>query len=233
ALNHPNILLLHDLGVSNGRHYIVTEYIPGQPLRRLIGQAYLTVRKAVEIAGQMASALISAHHIGIIHRDIKPENVVVRTDGYVKVLDFGLSKLIEPDSFANHEIEGAAFKIRSRVAQGTTVSYMSPEQARGEKLDARTDLFSLGLVLYEMLAGRRPFDGETDHHVRGAIQDKEPPALPAHVPQQLQQIVYRALAKDRNKRYQSAKDLLIDLRSVRTILYSGSISAKRMVAGVI
>ena len=161
ALNHPNIVTIYEIGESNGFHYIATEYIEGETLRQRIAEQRLSVTEALDIAIQIASALSAAHHAGIIHRDVKPENVMVRPDGYAKVLDFGLVKLAEK--------EFADVQSRTRTLENTTepghvvgtVRYMSPEQARGKPLDGRTDIFSLGIIIYEMVAGCAPFDGES------------------------------------------------------------------------
>src|SRR5262249_4528146 len=162
GLNHPNILTIFDIGQEEGRHYIATEYVEGRTLRSLVGGAEMTLDKAIDVAMQIASALSAAHQAGIVHRDIKPENVMLRPDGYVKVLDFGLAKLTESDSPPREGETGSSgssvFETRTGVILGT-VAYMSPEQAHGQKVDARSDLFSLGVVLYELITGSRPFDG--------------------------------------------------------------------------
>jgi len=160
ALNHPNIITIYEIGQEQGAHYIATEFIDGQTLRQRMLPERMSLALALDLAMQTASALVAAHEAGIVHRDIKPENVMVRRDGIVKVLDFGLAKLTErPATEVNIDAPTAA---KIETDPGTvmgTASYMSPEQARGQKLDARTDIFSLGVVLYEMIAGRSPFEG--------------------------------------------------------------------------
>ncbi len=223
ALNHPNILTIFDIGQEEGRHYIATEFVEGKTLRALVGSGEMTLGKAIDVAMQIASALAAAHKAGIIHRDIKPENVMVRPDNYVKVLDFGLAKLIEQDSSPRkgetEATKSSMFETQAGAILGT-VAYMSPEQARGQKLDERSDLFSLGVVLYELVTSGKPFRGETRNHVIVAILDQEPPLLAEHAPRGLQQIVNRVLAKERDERYQTANDLLADLNAVKEALIS-------------
>jgi|GEM_PF-81036 len=222
SLNHPNIITIYEIGQVERSYYIATEYIEGETLRQRMASApqqRMKLSDAVEIAAQIAAALSTAHEAGITHRDIKPENVMVRRDGLVKVLDFGLAKLTEPrapvvDTQAS-TVAGAS--TESGVVMGTA-QYMSPEQARGQKVDARTDIFSLGIVLYEMLAGRAPFVGVNALDVIGAILNQELVPLRQHlpdVPAELQRIVSKALCKDREQRYQHTKDLMIDLTNLR------------------
>ncbi|MGH9843697.1 MAG: serine/threonine-protein kinase, partial [Blastocatellia bacterium] len=177
ALNHPNILTIHEIGELDGAHYIVSEFVEGETLRALIERGRLGISQAIAIAEQVAGALSVAHQAGIIHRDIKPENVMARPDGLVKVLDFGLAKLTERPA-ATPEVDSQAETIaRLSTEPGVvmgTVPYMSPEQARGQKVDHRTDIFSLGVLLYEMLAGRRPFEGATASDVIVALLTAEP-----------------------------------------------------------
>jgi eukaryotic-like serine/threonine-protein kinase len=219
ALNHPNILTIYEVGEAGERHYIATEYVEGETLRRKIKRAPLAIGEAVDIAAQVAEALSAAHAAGIIHRDVKPENVMVRPDGYVKVLDFGLAKLVEPRR-ADGEAETRMAETNPGAVMGTTW-YMSPEQARGQKVDARTDIWSLGCVLYEMLAGAPPFVGSTASHVIVSILEKEPPPLEKFLPgapRELADILSRALAKDRDERYSSAREMLEDLLALRRAL---------------
>lgn len=219
ALNHPNILTIHEIGEIDGKHYIATEYIEGETLRHHIQLSRMKLREALDMMVQVASALSTAHQAGIIHRDIKPENIMIRPDGIVKVLDFGLAKLAERQSLTTDSQAGTISK--KPTDPGTimgTVAYMSPEQARGKEMDARTDIFSLGIVLYEMLAGRTPFAGESSADVLSAILDKEPAPLMRLVddlPQELQRIVTKCLRKDRDERYQTMKDVSLDLRELR------------------
>lgn len=217
ALNHPNILTIFEFGAENGTQFLVTEYIQGETLRERIQRNPLALFETIEIGIQIASALQSAHSAHIIHRDIKPENVMIREDGYVKVLDFGLAKLVQSAPF---EKEAQTF-IQVHTLAGMilgTVGYMSPEQARGKAVDGRTDFFSLGAVLYEMLTGRQPFTGETVNHTIVAILENEPPPLSLYIqdyPAEIERITQKCLAKNANDRYQTAKDLIVDLKVVK------------------
>jgi serine/threonine protein kinase/tetratricopeptide (TPR) repeat protein len=218
ALNHPNILTVYEIGEVDSKNYIATELIDGHTLRqKLQSKEPLFLNEILKISEQVAEALSAAHAAGIIHRDIKPENIMVRTDGYAKVLDFGLAKLSEPRADAGVTDPEAATRFQVNTNPGVvmgTVFYMSPEQARGFTTDARTDIWSLGVVLYEMLARRVPFHGETTSHAMVAVLEKEPKSL-ENVPTELQRIVRKALTKDADMRYQSARDFLIDLKSLR------------------
>jgi serine/threonine protein kinase/Tol biopolymer transport system component len=219
ALNHPNILTIHEVGEGQGRPYIATELIEGETLRERLSNGRLSSGAALEIIMQAASALVAAHEVGIIHRDIKPENIMLRRDGYVKVLDFGLAKLAERKVASRSDPE-ALTRMRGNTSPGMvmgTVNYMSPEQARGLSVDERTDIWSLGVVFYEMLSGQTPFQGETPTDVTVAILEREPASLSApsrDVPAELDWIVRKALRKDREERYQTVKELLSDLRKV-------------------
>src|SRR5262245_9795959 len=211
ALNHPNIIVIYEIGevktAAGALHYIATEFIEGRTLGALIRSGEMKLGEALEVAIQVASALSAAHAAGIVHRDIKPENIMLRPDGYVKVLDFGLAKLSE------HLATDAARSDKVETDPGTvlgTVSYMSPEQARGLETDARSDIFSLGVVLYEMITGRRPFEGETTADVMASLLGKEPKPLAeaaSSAPGGLQRLVDRMLAKDCAGRFQTAEEL--------------------------
>ena len=216
ALNHPNILTIYEIGSEDATHFMATEYVEGETLRQHISRARMTLGPALDVAVQVASALAAAHQAGIIHRDIKPENIMLRTDGYVKVLDFGLAKLVEPKA---DTAAPTLLKVETQpgLVMGT-VSYMSPEQARGKEMDARTDIFSLGAVVYEMLTGRMAFAGETTADVLGALLHKEPLPLKEiepDTPAELQHIVSKALRKEADERYQTMKSLLADLRTLK------------------
>jgi serine/threonine protein kinase/tetratricopeptide (TPR) repeat protein len=220
ALNHPNILTVYEIGEVDGKNYIATELIDGQTLREpLSHKEPLPLNTILKIGVQVSEALSAAHQAGIIHRDIKPENIMLRKDGYAKVLDFGLAKLSEPRPVGATRSAGSedATRVQVNTTPGMvmgTVSYMSPEQARGKETDARTDIWSLGVVLYEMLAGKLPFAGETINHTIVSILEKEPLLL-ENVPAELQRIVRKSMTKDVEMRYQSARDLLIDLKNLR------------------
>jgi eukaryotic-like serine/threonine-protein kinase len=265
-LNHPNIITIHEIGVTDDVHFVATEYIEGQTLRQLMDGAPLALSRAIDMTTQIANALAVAHAAGIVHRDIKPENVMIRPDGYLKVLDFGIAKLLTGrqgdrtterhwdgeterrgdgatggrsekeigdvgEEKSRDEIENrpvapsprrpvaaplrpSAPYTEAGMVLGTT-PYMSPEQARGQAVDERTDIFSLGVLLYEMIAGRLPFDGATRKDIIHAITDREPPPLGAGAPAALREIVGRALRKDRAERYQSANELIDDLRKLK------------------
>ncbi|MEP6706716.1 MAG: protein kinase [Pyrinomonadaceae bacterium] len=215
-LNHPNIVTIYEIGEADGQHFIATEFIQGETLRTRMVRNSLTRGEALEIASQVASALTAAHEARIVHRDIKPENIMLRRDGFAKVLDFGLAKLTEgPGATTDAE---APTRVNVKTDPGIvmgTANYMSPEQARGTKVDGRTDIWSLGVVLYEMVAGRMPFEGETPSDIISFILHKEAPPLMRYAPEappELQRIVDKSLTKNREERYQTVKDLLIDLR---------------------
>ncbi len=219
ALSHPNILTVYDVGIYEETRYIATEMIEGQTLRQRMHGSPLGLTEAISIAERVASALDAAHSAGILHRDIKPENIMIRHDGVVKVLDFGLAKLTEqtPVPASPDDPTRAHFTTEPGLVVGT-ISYMSPEQARGQKVDARTDIFSLGIVMYELFSGRRPFNGEGQLDLISSILKDEPAplrSLSPEIPRQLERIVAKALRKDRQNRYQHVKDLEIDLEDLR------------------
>src|SRR6201988_544213 len=242
ALNHPNILTVFEIGESDNSYYIATEYIDGETLRHCFCRSPLKHDEARGIASQIAMALEAAHAAGIVHRDVKPENIMLRQDKFVrdrfvKVLDFGLAKLTDRDgSGADPEAVTIPITQTNPGAIMGTTGYMSPEQALGESVDERTDVFSLGVVLYEMVAGEPPFKGKTDSHTRVSIIDHEPLPLVHHVanvPRQLERIVSKALAKDRLKRYQTITDLKLDLDQLRDEIHTtGSLELVRNTASV-
>ena len=219
ALNHPNIVTIYEIGQSNGAHFIVTEFIDGKTLRQLINEKPFTLSESLNVAIQVASALMGAHAAGIIHRDIKPENIMIRADGYVKILDFGLAKLTEPQ-IAESDLETPTLLQSNPGLVMGTVQYMSPEQARGKKVDARTDIWSLGIVLYELLAGRVPFTGETPSHVMVSLMEDELPPLTnyADVAPKLDRIVSKSLRKNQKERYLTANHLAHDLKQLKRAL---------------
>ena len=221
SLNHPNILTVYEIGHADSLHFIATEFIDGDTLRQHLRSAHFKLSDTLNVAIQVADALAAAHEVSIIHRDIKPENIMLRKrDGYVKVLDFGLAKLIEqpPVTVDREAPTKSLFTTVEGVVLGT-VTYMSPEQATGLKVDARSDIWSLGVVLYEIVAGCRPFEGSTMSELLASIlSQKEPPPLARfarEVPAELERIVEKALRKDREERYQTAKDMLLDLRRLK------------------
>ena len=213
ALNHPHILTVYEIGDAEGKNYIATELIDGETLRnRLSSKAPIPLNTIFKILVQVSEALAAAHQAGIVHRDIKPENILIRKDGYAKVLDFGLAKLSEPDA-ATDPPSKPQFKTAPGVVMGTA-TYMSPEQARGKAVDHRTDIFSLGVVMYELLTRRQPFTGETSFHTMVAIIEKDPPPMD-NVLVELEAITLRALKKNPDDRYQNTANLIADLKRLR------------------
>ncbi len=214
ALNHPNIITIYEIGEDGDKLFISTEFIKGETLRSLIERKALDFSSTLNIAEQITSAVATAHAAGIIHRDIKPENIMVRADGIVKVLDFGLAKPTQVESEAETR---ELVSTKAGMVMGS-VGYMSPEQSRGKEVDARTDLWSVGVVLYEMLSGKTPFDGETMTDILANIIHKDPIPIGEKIencPHELHRIVKKSLKKDREERYQTAKDFLLDIKNLR------------------
>ncbi|HJY28468.1 MAG TPA: protein kinase [Pyrinomonadaceae bacterium] len=234
SLNHPNIITIYEIGRHEQDHFIAMEFIDGLTLRRKLASGPLPLTDALDIAYQVAMALTAAHEANVIHRDIKPENIMLRRDRFVKVLDFGLAKLSETTA---PSLDSAMPTRAPGTEPGRvigTVSYMSPEQTRGLEVDARTDIWSLGVLLYEMVTGSAPFTGETASHIAVAILENDPvpvSLIAKHAPSELQRIVRKSLAKDRDERYQTARDLLIDLKNLRqdltgTVMHRAETDAK-------
>jgi serine/threonine protein kinase/Tfp pilus assembly protein PilF len=218
ALNHPNILTVYEIGAEGNRQFIATEFIEGITLRASLACGRINPHAALEIAVQVASALAAAHEAGVVHRDIKPANIMLRPDGYAKVLDFGIAKLTEQSAADDHTVKTTAvLQTRPGLVLGTA-HYMSPEQARGQKVDARSDIWSLGVVLYEMVAGSPPFRGETPSDCIASILTTEPRPLSGvlpDVPLKLESILQKALRKNSDERYQTIKEMLADLRILK------------------
>ena len=221
ALNHPNILTIYEIGQADAGYFIATEFIDGVTLRQRLKQTKILLPDVLDIAIQAAGALSAAHQAGIVHRDIKPENIMLRTDGYIKVLDFGLAKLTEKVADRQTTNSEAATIVKVDTTPGMvmgTVNYMSPEQARGLEVDERSDIFSLGVVIYEMAAGRAPFAGLTPTDVIISIIERDPLPLKRLLPEapaELEWIVSKALCKNCEKRYQTAKEITLDLKSLK------------------
>ena len=213
ALNHPNIITVYDIGEAAGTPFIAYEFIDGTTLSERVRNASLNIASSLEIAIQIASALVEAHHAGIIHRDLKPDNVMIRPTGLVKLLDFGIARLSRPAEPGHDATTGMQAQTQLGVLIGTPL-FMSPEQARGTEVDHQTDIFSFGAVLYEMLSGVSPFAADTVSDVIAAVLTREPPPL-ADVPPRLAGIVSKALQKDKARRYQTATDLQRDLTEVK------------------
>lgn len=219
ALNHPNIVTIYEIGNCDGINYIAAEHVEGITLRERINHSPVRLRETINISLQIAGALIAAHAAGITHRDIKPENIMLRSDGYVKILDFGLAKLTEERPVATDSATPTLVHVKTDPGKIMgTISYMSPEQTRGQQVDSRTDIFSLGVILYEMISGRQPFSEPSGPDVLAAILHKDPTPLPQLVPDlpaEANWIITKALTKDREERYQTVKGLAGDLKRLR------------------
>lgn len=215
ALNHPNILTIFEIGeTQDGKHFIATEFVDGETLRHLMTHQPLALIRALDVAAEIASALVASHAAKIVHRDIKPENVMLRRDGYLKVLDFGLAKLVDS---ADRRKENLTLVDTAQGMIIGTVRYMSPEQVRGQDVDERSDIWSLAVVLYELMAGEPPFVGNTKSDIIASILQTKPSFVwrTSEVPPELEWILKKALAKDRDERYQSVKEFLIDIKRLR------------------
>ena len=229
ALNHPNILTIHEVGEADGRHFIATEFIDGETLRESLRRTgKMKTGDALKVAAEVASAVAAAHEAGIVHRDIKPENVMLRRDGYVKVLDFGLAKLTETVASQNVDTSAPTATLAAHTETGVvvgTAQYMSPEQAAGKTVDARSDIFSFGAVLYEMVTGQRAFRGDSQMGILAAVLNQEPEPPSGNIPHDLTKIISRCLRKDPARRYQTMADLKVALQEVRE--ESGAVSQLR------
>ena len=219
ALKHPNIIIIHDIGHSDRGYYIASEFIEGESLRRRLQRGSMTISESLDIAIQVASALAEAHKADIVHRDIKPENIMMDKDDRVKVLDFGLAKLPKQKAANTDSKVSTIGEVNTLPGMVIgTVSYMSPEQARGKLADARSDIFSLGIVLYEMISGRTPFQGETPADVNAALLERDPSpitALVPEVPPVLCHIINKSLRKNEDERYQTSKSMHADLKILK------------------
>ncbi len=225
ALNHPNIITIHDVDETDNLLYIATEFVDGENLRELIEKRELKLFYALRIAEQVADAIAAAHEANIIHRDIKPENIMIRRDGYAKILDFGLAKPLYRQISEGSEDALTQMVITQPGMILGSVRYMSPEQARGKITDERTDIWSLGVVLYEMLTGKNPFEGETVSDSLAAVIYLEPEPL-EDIPAELQRIINKALQKNAAERYQNIKDFALDLKNLRLQLNFDSLDTK-------
>ena len=220
ALNHPNIITIYEINDDHETPFIAMEYVRGETLGKAVRRGPLELSQAIDVAGQVAGALAAAHEANIVHRDIKPDNIIIRPDGLVKVLDFGLAKLTENDGTSDPEAETIAHRTNPGMILGTA-SYMSPEQARGKEVDGRSDIFSFGTVLFQMLSGKLPFSGENYVDVIGAILHKEPQPLSElapDVPRDIEALIRKSLRKNREERYQNVRELLADLKEIRADL---------------
>ncbi|MDQ5871284.1 MAG: serine/threonine-protein kinase, partial [Acidobacteriota bacterium] len=231
VLNHPNICTVHDVGEEGGHHFIAMELLEGESLEALLTKGPLPARRLIELATQIAEGLVAAHARGVVHRDIKPANVFVTSTGFVKIMDFGLAKILQSPAAesltaSDSELTQTSDLTTPGLAMGT-VSFMSPEQVRGEEVDARSDLFSFGALLYDMAVGEPPFKGSTPAVKLAGILERNPvPPLDLNptLPPRLQDIILKALEKDREERYQTARDMAVDLRRLARELDSGAVT---------
>jgi eukaryotic-like serine/threonine-protein kinase len=222
ALNHPNIVTIYEIDEKEGRHYIAQELVEGRTLRQILAAGALTLDQTLDVAIGVASALVAAHEAGVVHRDIKPENVMIRTDGLVKVLDFGLAKLTGPVRGSVPDDRAARFSTGPGNVMGT-VNYMSPEQILTFEVDGRSDVFSLGVLMHEMLTGRAPFDRDTrGDTVRAVLSDQPPPLSEGflEIPPRIAEVVGKAMEKERKDRYPTARAFLQDLLEIRRTVAS-------------
>jgi serine/threonine protein kinase len=216
ALNHPNLLTVYDVGVQGGVHYLVCEFLEGDTLRQRLDSGPLPRRKAIDYAVQISDGLAAAHERGIIHRDLKPENIFVTRDGRLKLLDFGLAKQLSPDDGARTQTSGGT---EEGMVLGT-VGYMSPEQVRGKPTDARSDIFATGVILYEMLTGKRAFHRDSAVETMNAILKEEPAEFPSgerNFPASIQRLILRCLEKSPDERFQSARDLSFAIEALSDV----------------